>query len=60
MASQGTCTWLSTDGGVTWSDVADDAYIYEYADWGGVIVMAKTGTNVPADEVHATGRRLCA
>ncbi len=35
------CTWLSTDGGVTWRDVALGSYIYEYADWGGFIVMAR-------------------
>ena len=29
-----TCTWLSTDGGVNWKDVAEGSYIYEYADWG--------------------------
>ncbi|EFJ39886.1 hypothetical protein VOLCADRAFT_100398 [Volvox carteri f. nagariensis] len=39
--SPGLCTWLSRDGGVTWEDVAEGAYIYEFADWGGVIVMAK-------------------
>ncbi|GLI71589.1 hypothetical protein VaNZ11_016826 [Volvox africanus] len=41
------CTWISRDGGVTWADVAVGAYIYEFADWGGVIVMAKyPGQNV--------------
>ena len=36
-----TCTWLSTDGGVTFKDVAEGSYIYEYADWGSTIIMAK-------------------
>lgn len=35
------CTWLSADGGATWSDVADGTYIYEYADWGGILMMAR-------------------
>jgi len=35
------CTWLSVDGGVTWKDVAVGAYIYEYADFGGLLIMAK-------------------
>ncbi|GFR45937.1 hypothetical protein Agub_g7400, partial [Astrephomene gubernaculifera] len=39
--NDGLCTWLSTDGGVSWTDVAVGAYIYEFADWGGVIVMAR-------------------
>ena len=36
-----TCTWLSTDGGVTFKDVAEGSYIYEYADFGSTIIMAK-------------------
>ena len=36
-----TCTWLSTDGGVTWKDVAEGSYIYEFADWGSTIFMAQ-------------------
>lgn len=47
------CTWLSYDGGVSWSEVGSGVYIYEFADWGGVVVAArhpgKLGT--PADEV---------
>eukprot|EP00983_Pelagomonas_calceolata_P092332 1157652-Pelagomonas_calceolata.AAC.16 len=35
------CTWLSTDGGMTWKDVAVGTYIYEYADFGGLLIMAK-------------------
>lgn len=51
--NDGLCTWLSTDGGVTWSDVAVGSYIYEYADWGGFIVMARHPgrTDKAADEV---------
>lgn len=50
--SEGMCTWLSTDGGVTWRDVAEGSYIYEFADWGGVIVMARSGRNIPTAEVR--------
>ena len=35
------CTWLSRDGGMTWTDVVDDLYIYEYLNHGNIIVMAK-------------------
>ena len=35
------CTWLSVDGGVSWKDVAVGTYIYEYADYGGLLIMAK-------------------
>jgi hypothetical protein len=46
------CTWLSFDGGFTWSDIAEGTWIYEYADWGGVVVMSKHELNGPADEVR--------
>ncbi|PNW71630.1 hypothetical protein CHLRE_16g662250v5 [Chlamydomonas reinhardtii] len=39
--NDGLCTWLSSDGGVTWAEVGAGAYIYEYADWGGLVVMAR-------------------
>jgi hypothetical protein len=45
------CTWLSFDGGFTWTDIAESTWIYEYADWGGLVVMAKHELNGPADEV---------
>jgi hypothetical protein len=48
-----TCTWLSFDGGFTWSDIAEGTWIYEYADWGGLVVMSKHELNGPADEVCA-------
>ena len=44
------CTWLSTDGGMTWRDVAPSAYIYDYGDYGGVILMAKYSTDGPTNE----------
>eukprot|EP00798_Chlamydomonas_sp_ICE-L_P015566 gene15566-21663_t len=44
--NDGLCTWLSSDGGVTWTDVAPMPMIYEFADWGSTIVMGK-----PAEEV---------
>lgn len=46
------CTWLSFDGGFSWSDVAEGTWIYEYADWGGLLVMAKHELSGPADEVR--------
>mmetsp|Transcript_15969 Transcript_15969/g.34497 ORF Transcript_15969/g.34497 Transcript_15969/m.34497 type:complete len:890 (+) Transcript_15969:138-2807(+) len=50
----GTCTWLSSDGGVSWSDVGEGAYIYEYADWGSTIIMARHPGNkgTVADEIR--------
>jgi hypothetical protein len=48
------CTFVSSDGGATWSDAAEGAWIYEYADWGGVIVMSKHEVNGPADEVRVS------
>lgn len=36
----GMCTWMSVDGGVTWQDIGVGAHIYEFADWGGVMIMA--------------------
>lgn len=45
------CTWLSYDGGMTWMDVADGTQIYEYADWGGIVVMAKHELAGPADSI---------
>jgi hypothetical protein len=32
---------MSIDGGATWSDVAVGTYIYEFADWGGLVIMAR-------------------
>lgn len=46
------CTWLSFDGGFSWTDIAEDTWIYEYADWGGLVVMSKHELNGPADEVR--------
>jgi hypothetical protein len=45
---------LSYDGGATWSDIAEGTWIYEYADWGGMVVMAKHELNGAADEVRFT------
>ncbi|GBF87767.1 hypothetical protein Rsub_00478 [Raphidocelis subcapitata] len=47
----GACTWLSYDGGFSWTDVAEGTFIYEYADWGGVVVMGRHELSGPADEV---------
>jgi hypothetical protein len=54
-----TCTWLSFDGGFTWSDIAEGTWIYEYADWGGLVVMSKHELNGPADEVCTAGSGFC-
>ena len=40
LASDAVCTWMSTDGGLTWTDVADHAAIYEFGDHGGIILLA--------------------
>lgn len=45
------CTWLSRDGGITWTDVVDDLYIYEYINHGNAIVMAKFREEGPANEL---------
>lgn len=50
--NDGVCTWLSYDGGFSWQDVAEGTWIYEYADWGGIVVMTKHAVNGPADEVR--------
>ena len=42
------CTWLSRDGGLTWVDVIDDVYIYEYLNHGNMIAMAKFRCAAPA------------
>eukprot|EP00878_Enallax_costatus_P010257 GHUV01010707.1.p1 GENE.GHUV01010707.1~~GHUV01010707.1.p1 ORF type:complete len:710 (+),score=160.81 GHUV01010707.1:152-2131(+) len=50
--NDGLCTWLSFDGGFSWTDIAENTWIYEYADWGGLVVMSKHELNGPADEVR--------
>ncbi|KAG2489020.1 hypothetical protein HYH03_012458 [Edaphochlamys debaryana] len=56
--NDGLCTWLSNDGGVTWSAVGEGAYIYEFADWGGIVVMARhpgvdpAAPSAAADEIR--------
>ncbi|KAG2485816.1 hypothetical protein HYH03_015526 [Edaphochlamys debaryana] len=50
---EGTCTWLSTDGGATWRDVAVGLHVYEYGDAGGVVALAKhASSGQPATEVQ--------
>ncbi len=51
------CTYLSTDGGVTWSDVGEGSFIYEFADFGSTIVMAKHPglRGLPASEWEVVG-----
>ncbi|GMH44817.1 hypothetical protein BSKO_12769 [Bryopsis sp. KO-2023] len=50
--NEGTCTWLSTDGGVSWQDVGAGAQIYEYGDHGGILIMAKYTSEGPTSEVR--------
>lgn len=46
---------MSKDGGVSWSPVAEGAYIYEFADWGGIVVMARhPGGSTAAQNAKAT------
>ena len=49
--SQPDCTWLSVDGGVTWTDVAVGVHIFEYGDFGGILVMALHMSDGPTDKV---------
>ncbi|KAG1664895.1 hypothetical protein FOA52_006241 [Chlamydomonas sp. UWO 241] len=50
----GLCTWLSTDGGISWKDAAEGSWVYEYADFGSTIVMARHSgwRGEAADEVR--------
>ncbi|KAK9845742.1 hypothetical protein WJX81_001203 [Elliptochloris bilobata] len=50
-AADAMCTWLSRDGGATWQDVAPYASIYEYGDYGGLLIMTKHETEGPADSL---------
>lgn len=52
MAADTTCTFISSDGGMTWTDVLPQAAIYEVGDWGGIIIMTSHMTTAPADEVY--------
>lgn len=55
-AADALCSWLSTDGGATWTDVAAGASIYEFGGngggGGGVIVVAKHEVDGPTDELR--------
>ncbi|GAQ88924.1 vacuolar protein sorting 10 [Klebsormidium nitens] len=44
-------TYVSGDAGRTWIEVARGAHIYEYGDYGGIIVMTKHYLNGPTNEV---------
>lgn len=45
-------TYLSRDGGATWREVARGAFIYEFGDAGGVVVMARHGPQGGTDHVE--------
>ena len=46
------CTYLSRDGGQTWTDIAPYTAMYEIGRSGGTIVMAKHGSEGPTSEVQ--------
>lgn len=48
------CTWLSRDGGVTWQDVAPDAYLYVTISGTGLLVMALHPNETPATEIRVS------
>jgi len=45
------CTYMSRDGGITWTDIADYTAIYEMSSSGGTIVMASHRSEGPTNEV---------
>ena len=55
-AADALCTWLSTDGGATWRDVAPGAGIYEFGGngrgGGGVIALARHEVDGPTDTLR--------
>jgi hypothetical protein len=59
LASDAVCTWMSTDGGLTWTDVADHAAIYEFGDHGGIIVLAPHEASKAADHVKVSMDGSC-
>jgi sortilin len=50
-AADALCTWMSRDGGVSWSDVAPRASIYEFGDHGGLLAMARHEVDGPAESI---------
>lgn len=44
-------TYLSADGGDSWTRVAKGAFIYEFGDWGSIVAMAKHAPSGEASEV---------
>eukprot|EP00884_Botryococcus_braunii_P007264 jgi/Botrbrau1/16539/Bobra.0327s0006.1 len=51
-AADSMCTWLSRDGGYSWEDVMPGAAIYEFGDYGGLILMAPHEIEAPTDKIH--------
>ena len=45
------CTWMSRDGGLTWHDVAPDAYLYVTIDGSGILAMVLHPNEAPATEL---------
>jgi len=50
--SEADCTWLSRDGGLTWSDVAPRTSVYEVSDSGGTIMLAAHRSEGPTSELQ--------
>ena len=50
-AADSLCTWLSRDGGRSWTDVAPRASIYEFGNSGGVILSARHEADGPTDTI---------
>lgn len=46
------CTYVSRDGGLTWTDVAPYTAVYEIGPSGGTIVMAKHHSEGPSSEIQ--------
>ena len=44
LAADDVCTWLSTDAGLTWQDVADQPNIYEVGDQGKPLTASNPAT----------------
>lgn len=51
-AAESTCTWVSSDGGQSWTDILPSAAIYEVGDRGGVIMTTLHQNTGPTDEVY--------
>jgi len=51
MSPDDICTFIASDGGVTWQDIAYGPMIYEFADHGGILIMGRHHSVGPTDEL---------